>query len=115
MPTSIKHISRRRLLAVTAAATAAAVVLAGCSGSSASSGSAATTNVSQADIDKAMTTPTTLTFWSWVPDIQKEVALFEKKYPAVKVDVINAGQGTDAYTKLRTALKAGKGAPDIAQ
>jgi len=115
MPTSIKHVSRRRLLAVTAAATAAVVVLAGCSGSSTSSGPAATSAVSQADIDKAMTTPTTLTFWTWVPDIQKEVALFAKKYPAVKVNVVNAGQGTDAYTKLRTALKAGKGAPDLAQ
>jgi multiple sugar transport system substrate-binding protein len=103
------------LLAVSAAATAAGLVLAGCSGSPASPGSATTTTASQADIDKAMTTPTTLTFWTWVPDIQKEVALFEKKYPAVKVNVVNAGQGTDAYTKLRTALKAGKGAPDLAQ
>jgi hypothetical protein len=52
--------------------------------------------VSQADIDKAMKTPTELTFWTWVPNIDKEVALFEKKYPAIKVKVVNAGQGTAA-------------------
>jgi multiple sugar transport system substrate-binding protein len=70
---------------------------------------------SQADIDKAMRTPTELTFWTWVPDIEQEVALFEKKYPAIKVKVVNAGQGTPHYTKLRTALQAGSGAPDVVQ
>jgi len=70
---------------------------------------------SQADIDKAMQAPTELTFWTWVPDIQKEVALFEKKYPAINVNVVNAGQGEPQYTKLRTALKAGTGAPDVVQ
>ncbi|HET6534526.1 MAG TPA: extracellular solute-binding protein, partial [Actinoplanes sp.] len=70
---------------------------------------------SQADIDKALQTPTKLTFWTWVPDIAKEVALFEKKYPAIDVEVVNAGQGEPQYTKLRTALKAGSGAPDVAQ
>ena len=38
-----------------------------------------------------------------------------EEVPAIKVDVVNAGQGLDAYTKLRTALKAGTGAPDLAQ
>ncbi len=71
--------------------------------------------VGRADIDKAMKTPTQLTFWTWVPNIDKEVALFEKKYPAVKIKVVNAGQGTPEYTKLRTALKAGSGAPDMVQ
>ena len=28
-----------------------------------------------------MSTPTELTFWTWVPDIENEVALFEEKYP----------------------------------
>ncbi|MEU8146856.1 sugar ABC transporter substrate-binding protein [Nonomuraea sp. NPDC048901] len=72
-------------------------------------------NIGQADIDKAMKTPTELTFWTWVPQIEKEVALFEKKYPAINVKVVNAGQGEPQYTKLRTALKAGTGAPDVVQ
>ncbi|MEV4290728.1 extracellular solute-binding protein [Nonomuraea bangladeshensis] len=76
---------------------------------------AAAKTMSQAEIDKAMSTPTELTFWTWVPDIAQEVALFEKKYPAIKVKVVNAGQGVPQYTKLRTALQAGKGAPDVVQ
>jgi multiple sugar transport system substrate-binding protein len=107
----------RRLLLTSAGAASLTAALAACSGgSSGSAGSSASAKaVSQSDIDKAMTTPTELTFWTWVPNIAKEVALFEKKYPAIKVKVVNAGQGTPQYTKLRTALKAGTGAPDVVQ
>ncbi|XVU21040.1 extracellular solute-binding protein [Actinoplanes sp. CA-054009] len=108
-----RSLSRRRLLSLMSA-TALAGLTAACSGDD--DGAATTTQpVSQADIDKAMQTPTTLTFWTWVPDIAKEVAVFTKKYPQIKVNVVNAGQGTPEYTKLRTALKAGTGAPDLAQ
>ena len=70
--------------------------------------------VSQADIDKAMKTPTTITFWT-ANKLQPEIDLFEKKYPAIKVNLVDAGSGNNYYTKLRSALKAGKGAPDVAQ
>ena len=33
----------------------------------------------------------------------------------VKVNLVNAGTGTTEYTKLQNAIKAGSGAPDIAQ
>ncbi|MGW5665613.1 ABC transporter substrate-binding protein [Streptomyces sp. NPDC003758] len=113
VPTS--SLSRRRFLASTGAVSLGAT-LAACSGGSGTSGSSSSAKpASQADIDKAMKTPTQLTFWTWVPDIEQEVALFEKKYPAIKVKVVNAGQGVAHYTKLRTALKAGTGAPDLAQ
>lgn len=115
MRTSPMQFSRRRLFAFAAGATVAAVTISGCTGSPSSPSAQPTGAVSQADIDKAMTTPTTLNFWTWVPDIDQEVALFQKKYPAIKVNVVNAGQGAEAYTKLRTALKAGAGAPDLAQ
>src|SRR6266516_3101179 len=59
--------------------------------------------------------PVTLTFWTWVPNIQSEVNLFEQSHPNIKIKVVNAGQGAPAYTKLRTALKAGSGGPDIVQ
>jgi multiple sugar transport system substrate-binding protein len=98
----------------------AGLVLSACGGGSSSSDSdpgstAASATVSQAEIDKALQTPTTLTYWTWVPQIEEEVALFEQKYPAIKVDVVNVGQGLPHYQKMRTALKAGAGAPDVAQ
>jgi multiple sugar transport system substrate-binding protein len=94
---------------------AVSVALTGCTGSTGTKTASGASTVSQAKIDTAMKTPTTLTFWTWVPNIQTEVALFEKKYPAIKVNVENVGQGAADYQKLRTALKAGKGAPDVAQ
>ncbi|MFE2470635.1 ABC transporter substrate-binding protein [Streptomyces mirabilis] len=107
-------LSRRGFLAATGALSLAAT-LSACGGDGGSTTGSSAKPVGQADIDKAMKTPTQLTFWTWVPNIDKEVALFEKKYPAVKIKVVNAGQGTPEYTKLRTALKAGSGAPDMVQ
>jgi multiple sugar transport system substrate-binding protein len=106
--------TRRGVFGLTAGA-AAGIALAACSSSSSGQGTSGSTPVTQAEIDKAMKTPTRLTFWTWVPNISQEVAVFERKYPAIKVNVVNAGQGLPQYTKLRTALTAGKGAPDLAQ
>src|SRR5690348_6815991 len=107
---------RRRLLAAAVGGVSLSLAIAACGGSSGAGAgtgtgtgksSGAPASISQAEIDKAMSTPTELTFWTWVPNIQQEVALFEKKYPAIKVNVVNAGQGAPHYTKLRTALQAG--------
>ncbi|MFG2460065.1 ABC transporter substrate-binding protein [Streptomyces sp. NPDC048523] len=105
----------RRLFLTTTGAVSLGLTLTACGGSDSGGSSGSSKPVTQADIDKAMKTPTELTFWTWVPNIDKEVALFEAKYPAIKVKVVNAGQGTPQYTKLRTALKAGSGAPDMVQ
>src|SRR6266852_2053623 len=59
--------------------------------------------------------PVTLTFWAWVPNIQSEVNLFQQSHPNNENKVVNAGQGPPEYTKLRTALKAGSGGPDLVQ
>jgi len=110
----VKRSTSRAGAGAAALVIAASLGLTACSGGSDDNGKAAAP-ASQSDVDKAMPTPTKLTFWTWVPDISKEVALFEKKYPAIDVSVVNAGQGEPQYTKLRTALKAGSGAPDVAQ
>ncbi|WP_328345436.1 hypothetical protein [Micromonospora sp. NBC_00421] len=60
--------------------------------------------MSQTDIDKAMSAATGLTFWARVPDIAQEVALFEQKYPAVKVKVVNGHRG-----QLLVADRSGAG------
>jgi len=57
--------------------------------------------------------PVELTLWSWLPDFQTQVDMFEKAHKNIKVKLVNAGQGEPEYEKLRTALKAGEGAPDV--
>jgi multiple sugar transport system substrate-binding protein len=57
--------------------------------------------------------PVELTLWAWLPDFQAQVDMFEKAHKNIKVKLVNAGQGEDEYQKLRTALKAGSGAPDV--
>jgi multiple sugar transport system substrate-binding protein len=57
--------------------------------------------------------PTELTLWAWLPDFQEQVDMFEKAHKDIKVKLVNAGQGDVEYEKLRTALKAGSGAPDV--
>lgn len=58
---------------------------------------------------------TTLTVWSWEPTLTPVVKLFEKKYPNIKIKLVNAGTSTKEYTALSNAMKAGSGAPDVAQ
>src|SRR3712207_5287470 len=94
-------------------AVAAALLLSGCTASDGGGGSQAP--ASQDDIDKALETPTKLTFWTWVPNIENEVKLFEEKYPKIDVEVVNVGQGAPHYQKIRTAIEAGEGAPDVVQ
>jgi multiple sugar transport system substrate-binding protein len=55
-----------------------------------------------------------LTFWSWVPGIDKSVALFNQSHPNIHVTVSNVGSGPDEYNKLYTAIKANN-EPDLAQ
>ena len=59
--------------------------------------------------------PVTLTMWAWLPHMDDEIAMFEAANPGIKINVVDAGQAAPEYAKLRTALKAGTGAPDIVQ
>ncbi|MBW4022448.1 MAG: extracellular solute-binding protein [Proteobacteria bacterium] len=59
--------------------------------------------------------PLTLTVWSWVPNMQKETALYEQANPGVTVNVVDVGQGFPHYAKIEDALRAGSGGPDVAQ
>lgn len=101
-------------ITATALIAASGLLLAGCSPTGATPAAPAAPAVSQADIDAAMNTPTTLEFWSWVPDIQNEIDLFEAKYPNITVNLSNQGGATAQYQKLRTGLSSGD-APDVAQ
>ncbi len=56
-----------------------------------------------------------LTFWAWAPGSDEIAKRFEAKFPNVKVKVENVGQGGPHYVKLRNAITAGTGLPDVAQ
>jgi multiple sugar transport system substrate-binding protein len=73
--------------------------LAACGGSSSSSTSSG---------------PVNLTFWSWVPGIDKSVADFNSSHPGIQVKVVNVGAGPAEYDKLYTAIKANN-EPDLGQ
>ena len=59
--------------------------------------------------------PVELTFWAWCPGSKEMSQKFMEKYPNIKVKYENVGQGAPHYVKLRDALKAGTGLPDVAQ
>ncbi|WP_454048962.1 ABC transporter substrate-binding protein [Cellulomonas sp. Marseille-Q8402] len=105
-------------LTLAAALAGGALVLTACSGGGddgGGDGGSTAEAVTQEQIDEALSTPTDLLFWTWVPDIQNQVDLFEAEYPDISVEVVNVGQGAPHYQKLRTALESGQGAPDVAQ
>jgi multiple sugar transport system substrate-binding protein len=56
-----------------------------------------------------------LTFWAWVPGMSRAVTAFNKSHPSICVTLENPGAGLDEYTPLSNALKAGSGAPDVAE
>src|SRR5882672_3965387 len=100
------------LTRIAVAATVAALALSACSSTKSDT---STKSLSADQLAAELAKPATLTMWTWVSGMDEEVALFEKKYPNIKVNVVNGGQGGAEYTKLRTALTAGKDAPDLAQ
>ncbi|RPK55089.1 Lactose-binding protein precursor [Streptomyces sp. ADI96-02] len=71
-------------------------------------------SVSEKEIRAALEKPTELTVWSWSGSLPDVAEAFEKKYPKVKIKVENVGTAAEQYTKLQNAIKAGKGAPDLA-
>ncbi|MFJ6418450.1 ABC transporter substrate-binding protein [Paeniglutamicibacter sp. NPDC091659] len=108
----ISHRLRRAAIVVTAGLLVS--TLAACGGSTAK-GNAGTEGVSAEEIATALQTETTLTVWGWAPQLEPIVGAFEAKYPKVKVNLENVGTGNDHYTKIQNAVKAGSGAPDVAQ
>jgi len=111
----MSRITRRsRLLAGGAIVGALSLALAACSSSSDDSGSTPKPANTSA-VEDALAKGGSITVWAWEPTLKDVVPAFEKKYPNVKVNLVNAGTGNDQYTALQNAIKAGKGVPDVAQ
>ena len=90
---------RRIPLAGIAAIGVSALLLSGCSGAAGSS--------EGGDV--------TLDFWSWAPNTQELVDVWNEENPDIQVTVNKQDGGDPAITKLLTAIKAGSGAPDLIQ
>jgi len=58
---------------------------------------------------------TKITFWAWVPGIGRAVTAFNASHPKICVTLESPGAGEQEYTPLSNALKAGSGAPDVAE
>ncbi|OLB34542.1 MAG: hypothetical protein AUH05_15590 [Ktedonobacter sp. 13_2_20CM_53_11] len=56
--------------------------------------------------------PVNLTFWNWIPGIDKVVARFNQTHPNIHVTSQNVGAGPAEYDKLYTAIKANN-EPDL--
>jgi multiple sugar transport system substrate-binding protein len=108
--TSTRH--WRRVATVLATGVTMSLVLAGCSGGG---GGASAESGSADDIEAALQEESTLTVWSWAPQVPLVAEAFMEEYPNVTVDVVNAGTSNDEYIKLQNAIKAGSGVPDVAQ
>ncbi|WP_406157156.1 sugar ABC transporter substrate-binding protein [Streptomyces sp. NBC_01005] len=101
----------RRLLGALAVVSALALTATAC-GSDATDGAAAG---GPKDVEAALKKGGKVTVWAWEPTLKKVVEDFEKKYPKVDVELVNAGTGDKQYTALQNAMAAGSGAPDVAQ
>ena len=87
--------------------------LAACS--SGSGGGASADTATSDELAAALKEKSSITVWAWAPAVEPIAEAFEKAHPDITVDVQNVGTGADQYTKLQNAIKAGKGAPDVAQ
>lgn len=110
----MKLVNPRRRVRATAIAgvTLAALVAAGCS----SGGSSSTTasSGSSSSSSTASGQKVTLTFWTWVPNMDKIVAAWNQAHPDIQVQVQTQSAGDPYLTKLLAAAKGGN-PPDIAQ
>jgi multiple sugar transport system substrate-binding protein len=84
-----------------------ALLLSACSGGSDSASDAPSTTKPGEKVE--------LNFWSWAPDMDKTVQVWNDTHPDIQVTVNKQDGGDPAVTKLLTAIKAGSGAPDLMQ
>jgi multiple sugar transport system substrate-binding protein len=116
--------TRRRTVRVATAGAvgvAAITLIAACGSGGSSSSSSSTAAASASGSPSVLagancsSTATHLTFWAWVPGMSRAVTEFNATHPSICVTLEDPGAGEDEYTPLNNALKAGTGAPDVAE
>ncbi|MGW5265444.1 ABC transporter substrate-binding protein [Microbispora sp. NPDC004025] len=94
-------------LAVAAVAILTTTLSAACSGGAEEPSEAASQSAAPAG-------PVKLTYWTWVPNMDKIVAVWNQAHPDIQVTVSKQAGGDDAAAKFLTAAKAGN-PPDLVQ
>jgi multiple sugar transport system substrate-binding protein len=56
-----------------------------------------------------------ISFWAWVPGLGRAVTAFNQTHPGICVTQEDVGAGDPEYVAITNALKAGSGAPDVAE
>src|SRR6185437_997754 len=113
--------SRTRRMTMAVAGAAAISLLAGGSSSSAGGGttsspaSSASPSVSVVAGGSCSSGATKILFWAWVPGMGRAVTEFNKTHPNICVTQEDVGAGDPQYVAITNALKAGSGAPDVAE
>jgi multiple sugar transport system substrate-binding protein len=118
--------SRTRRMTTAVAGAAAICMLAACSSGGSSSSAAGGTTSSPASTASASPTVTVVAgscspnatkvlFWAWVPGMGRAVTEFNKTHPNICVTQEDVGAGNPEYVAITNALKAGSGAPDVAE
>jgi len=117
-------LSRTRRISTAVAGAAAISLLAACSSSTSSSSGSTSTPASTASASPSVTVvaggscspnATKITFWAWVPGMGRAVTEFNKTHPDICVTQEDVGAGSPEYVAITNALKAGSGAPDVAE
>jgi len=67
----------------------------------------------QADLDAALAEGGEIDLWAWGAQYEKLSELIMTKFPEVKVNYLNPGNGGDTMTKLQNAVAANSGIPDV--
>ena len=79
---------------------------------SASPGSSVTV---EAGANCASSNAVKITFWAWVPGLGRAVTAFNQTHPGICVTQEDVGAGDPEYVAITNAIKAGSGAPDVAE
>lgn len=101
----------KKALLTTAAATALAALLAGCGGGAPAPSSSATGQPTSTPSTTAPAAPVTLDLWSWDPNLDKIVDVWNKENPDIQVKISdNSTGGEELVAKILTAHSSGDAA-----
>ncbi|HVV24746.1 MAG TPA: hypothetical protein VHF06_35270 [Pseudonocardiaceae bacterium] len=116
MSTSPRTRNRRLAGVATAGALTVALLASACGGGApVNIGSGPGGSSAQQGTGSCKAGATKITFWAWVPGMVRAVDAFNASHPDICVGLQDVGAGDPEYVKLTDAVKAGSGAPDVAE